>query len=379
MLHFSDLAKEQHDEQHKAVSDTTAALSPCTVCADWAVRVEGKMVGGKDKPSNSASASRPRPTASSAPSTSSLSSWSIPVPLPPLPQPMHHTALADAFPLPPPPAPSHTHHKRKSDADEADRPGPSVRVRSAEIDDSVEKARVAETTGLEATVRQREEDAERGNKERQGRQREQEMKAGRQHVEKAQVTVQRQQQDEQGSRHELLKQAVLEQHTTVTSSGGAATHVSKPAVGVVYLQTISPSQDHFIAPDVSSLTPKVPYTTSVPAGALVKGVEAVAVLRPSAGDGGSSNHKTTAHASSTAPLPRTTAQVPAPTVAEDEDGANAESGAAEAGDELQRDGSTHSNSGNGGNGGNGGRGGQTGNGNGGHGGSRKRGGNKGRR
>ena len=353
LLHFADLAKEQHEQQHKPVSHIS---SPCSVCADWALQVEGKTGRLKAKPDSSVAAPRLRSIVPSGPTAGSsvVSKWSSPVPPVAATHSAHHTALADAFPLPPPPAPSHTHHKRKSDADEEDRQ-PSVRVRSAEIDDH-ERTRLAERMGAEGAMRQIREAADRG-RERQGMQREEDLKRGVQHRESAhgadheRVTAQH---DEQGSRHQQLKQALLEQHTSEAGSGGI--HTNKPAEGVVYLQTIAPSKDSTTAAEVTTAS-RVTFTNSVPLGATpLKPVEPVAVLRPSAdGSGGGINKAT--HVLSTAPLSHAVARVQAPTppaVPEADDGASADGGAADAADEQQRDGSSYANGGKSGQSGNGG-------------------------
>ena len=356
LLHFAELAKEQHEQQHKPVTHTTAATSPCTVCAGWAVQVEAKAGKPKDKPDGSKPAPPSRPTAPSAPAaSSSLSSWSSPVPPVSAVHSAHHTALVDAFPLPPPPAPSHTHHKRKSDADESERPT-SVRVRSAEVDDNVERTRAVERRLPESNVQRRGGGGTATERDGHGLQRDEtEAEAERERVAG-------QQYDEQGSRRQQLKQAMLEQQHTSESASASAT-VSKPGDGVVYLQTITPSKDSTTAAGVST-APRVTYTQTAPVGSVpLKPVEPVAVLRPSSDDGTVSTHA----ASTTAPIPHTASHVPPATppmaAAEAEDGASGDGGAAAAADEQHRDGGHH----------NGGRGGYAGNG-----GGRKRGG-RGRR
>ena len=363
LLHFAELTKEQHDQQHKPVGHAAGSPTLCGACAAWALRVEGKAGRANAKPDSSRTATSLRPTAHPA-SSSSLPTWSTLVPSVAATQLTHHTALSDAFPLPPPPAPSHTHNKRKSDADESERPI-SVRVRSAEIEDNVERMGATESRRTEATVRQRAEDTERSSRERQGMQREEELKQGGLHrEERRQAEHERaagQLHDEQGSRHQQLKQAILEPHTSQPASGGA--HPAKLGDGVVYLQTITPSKD-----TTTPLEQHITYSPSPTAGSLpLKPVEPVAVLRPSADGSGSDGNKTTP-ASSTAPILHTVSHVPAPArsaTAEAEDLASGDGGAADGADEQHRDGNSH---------GNGGRGGHAGNG-----GGRKRGGKGGRR
>ena len=349
LLHVAELAKEQHEQQQRAAthSSGTTALSPCTMCAAWALHVEGKTGTFKDKHDSSPVLPRLHSTAPSTATTSAT--WSTPVPLPAAAHPMHHTALADAFPLPPPPAPSHSHVKRKSDADEIDRPT-SVRVRSAEVQDHAERTRLDDRTELHSDIRPRKEDAEKGGRERQAMQREEETKRGGHNREEARgdqhERAATQQHDEQGNRHQQLKHAMLEQqYTSEVGSGGAP--ALKPAEGVVYLQTITPSKGNTTAPNVQRIT------YDPPAGAVPqRPVEPVTVIRPTLDGSGGDTDAATTHKPSTAPVihPFTRVAAPSPPAAsEAEDGTSGDGGVADVVDEQQGDGSSnHGNVSNGG-------------------------------
>ena len=46
VLHWSELVKEQHAQQHKPAGEANAATSPCKAAAEWALRVEGEGGSG---------------------------------------------------------------------------------------------------------------------------------------------------------------------------------------------------------------------------------------------------------------------------------------------------------------------------------------------
>ena len=297
LSHLSELAKEQRGQQHKPAGHSTGAVSPCAASAAWALRVEGSTGAAKDKHDDSTAAPRFRPPAPSASSAPSMSTWSPTVPSVAVTQLTHHTALADAFPLPSPPAPSHTHNKHKSEldaaasaaADESATRPVSVKVLSAEIEDTVEKAREANraSRGQEAQLRQRREGADNGGERAsRGAHREDEAKQAGQRREEAhdglhERAIVSQQQGEDSSRQQQLKHAMLnKQHSSVVAADSA--HASKPGDGVVYLRTLAPSRTVPAAIEAQSVTfSPSPAVGSTP----LKPVEPVAVLRPVAGGG----------------------------------------------------------------------------------------------